>query len=900
MAVVTTAVGQDAWLLAHPGASVSDFLAQQRAENSFAQLSNSQLTSYGFLPGPTPPGGNGGGVIPPIIGPPGIGTSGGATSPDTSQMPCGVPITWTPDPTANPKVYGSGPIVFEIPEESPNCGNTTWGDWKSVVLSAGITAAIYSIGAKIISGTPPIAQSTDTSGGSSEGPIYVSVTENSQIATNAVRAVASAVSSGIQQAANEASSLAAQTTAAVTSDLTNFAQSFSQWQDNVSQSIQNTIVGDLASFLNPLGGEINGINNEVGSIGALVNSVTQQLISPISSDVANLTSLLGGSLNTVTQDLNSLIGPFNGLVNDFSMITPFLDGVAGSISDIDKVLGKIGAIWTDVHSVVSGQIITDLHNIADTLAGVFKPLSTVYKPNIPLATTCEAASADEWLQKQLDSFSSDSVWTKWIADAIGVAFTAISAVLHYIDRYNKIYAEIDNRACPITRLDPGTVAQAASRQIISEESAREELLSQGFNQTRQDALFAMQRFLEPPAYAIESWWRGVTTDSDLAQILANNGYSQNQVDAAKELSQSQLPIPAVLQAWLRGDIDEGEVDTICKAQKYNPDQIKFFKAEALRPANLNEALLGHRTRDFLGSNILALLSNIDQIPQWFTDAGKQEGLNDDAIRQSWWASLNRLDPVTWAQLYFKGLRDLGTVRQAFVSFGIPDEFHVDYIDNLRPLIPFRSLPALVKAGYMTVQQAKDELSKHGFDSTRVDILAKSLQAASPVQGSKTATAVKGESIANATAAFNDGLITLDQYVNVLVQHGYSQELATAQAHVQQMKTELQKRKQVIVDLEAEVEAGTVTQDDAVAQLHQLGATEAEIARFNVAVRRINTQKVKHPSISDLNRFYKAKLISADQYKSELVSQGWQDPWLTAFLGLEVTPETLPTSAGVTP
>lgn len=888
---ITTAAGETAWIAAHPGSTHADFIAQQNAEQSFAAASGGTLTAGGITYGSVPdfPGtsvsqsgvGSGTQTLPayvtqrvkPTFVPVGGGESGGESSTPSEGCPPGYfdgGDGWCYPYGVNPPVSCPSGFIDDGTGICVPAGN--FGGGGGGVGSGGGPANV----------NPP---------GSGEGPIFITINQNSSITNSAIRAVASSVASGIDAAANQASSIAKQTTDTITSDLSAFTQSFSTWQSGVSQGIQQAILSDLASFVNPLAGELTGINNQTSAITGLINDISGKLIGPISSQVTELNGVLTGSFSALTSDLDQLVGPLGGLVHDFTTLAPFLAGTAGAINDIDKVLAQIAGIWTNVHSTLSGQIVVDLHNMAETLAGVFKQISTVYDPNIKLTTACEPAAALEWMQAEVNKYNTDSIWSRWIADGIGLILTSIVSVFHIMERYHKIYTEIDNRACPLTRLDPGTVAQAAGRSILDETSARDELLSQGFSQARQDVLFAMTRFLEPPAYALEGWFRGVTSDSDLAKILSNNGYSQAQIDAAKELATAQLPIPAAVQAWLRGDIDEGELNKILNAQKYNNDQITFIKAEALRPASASEALLGHRNRDFIGSNTLDPSDTIDIIPDWFIQAAKSDGLNDDATRLAWWSSLNRLDPLTWVQMYFKTLRDLPTVRNALASFGIPFQYQIDFIDNLRPLIPFRSLGTLVKAGYMSPQQAKDELGKHGFDQTRVDILGKTFDAVSPNAAAKTASTVKGESIANARAAFDDGLITSDQYTNILILHGYTQELAAAQVQVDQMKTELKKRKQAISDLEAQVEAGTVTQDDAVAQLHQLGATDAEIAHFDVAVRRTNTQKVKHPSISDLNKFFSAKLITATQYSQELIAQGWQDPWLTAFLNLEVNKQT---------
>ena len=64
-----------------------------------------------------------------------------------------------------------------------------------------------------------------------------------------------------------------------------------------------------------------------------------------------------------------------------------------------------------------------------------------------------------------------------------------------------------------------------------------------------------------------------------------------------------------------------------------------------------------------------------------------------------------------------------------------------------------------------------------------------------------------------------------------------------------------------------------------------GFTDAEKARFQATVRRATIKNVKRPSIAELDKFYKAALITIEQYKTELVAQGWADPWLTAFIGL---------------
>lgn len=801
--------------------------------------------------------------------------------PDQNAPICGTPVDIS-------FLNGGAPGVLDIPCDDPDFGKFTRSTVEWWLKAAGLGVVMSNL-FKFIQ----VPQSTS---GSGEDTInitnQVNVTDTS--AKTAIDSVAAAVRSAIDVGASNANAIAQSVTADVTKQLDTTSTLLNGFLGAFQTQIPAAFSQLLTGLLNPVNAIEASISNQVSDVGGLVRSIESDIVGPLNGTIAQL----GSGLGQVEAAISSQIGAESSLISQ--LIPVFGSQVPDAINGVEKVLERLGGIFTTaVSSIKFGQIDQDLKNLGHELAGIVgAPIDTVYRPIDLITDSCDTNTLEAQIDKlggRIDSY--DGV-LKPLGDILMWVLLQAGKLYADIDHLKQMGEERVNAACPITKIDPATVVSLWRRGLLNEESARHELLVQGYNPDRQQALYDGTAFLEAPATAIDYWYRHIATDDDLRGLLTSNGFSAAQIQAAKAAS-VQLGNPAdSLRGWLWGLLDEGEVNDTLNVNRYDNAQIELLKALSRRPPSPNEVLEGENTRAALGSftlpSILGLGSDWDSVPQWYRDAGKAAGLNDETIQQNWWAHW-QIPPVSVAiQQFFRGMRTYGELTAIMDRNYIPATLQNDLMNVMRPLIPFRTIPTMLSNGVLDEAGARHRLAMHGFDGPDIDVLIGYAKLQKPKASTATAHAAQGVSLATARTLFDDGAITEAQYREVLAEHGLEQSAIDADVQVAQITNAARERRQSGQDIVNEFQAGLIDLATAKQQLAQQGFTMAEQAKYQRQLRTAKTAAAKVPSEADLNHFLQASIISPSDYLAGMEAAGYSSDWASKFLAWRTKPTTTPT------
>jgi hypothetical protein len=287
-----------------------------------------------------------------------------------------------------------------------------------------------------------------------------------------------------------------------------------------------------------------------------------------------------------------------------------------------------------------------------------------------------------------------------------------------------------------------------------------------------------------------------------------------------------------------------------------------------------------------------LSSTLNQpVPDVVAVAGQRAGQHADLVRYIWLSHWQIPEVNTFIQSYFRGIRTLTELQQRFTVANIPPELWDDIIQVNHSLIPYRSIPSFVNKGFMTMEQADKELTAHGFDLQHRQIILKAVTPPVDTTNQTAVAAIHTLSIGNAKTLWEEQAITDQQYSDILVAHGYDAPTAALQLQADKVAAHIKQQKKELSDITAQVESGDMTVDDAMSQLQLDGFTHGQVSKFALSIAKYNKVSVKLPSLAELNKFLKAELIDIDTYTQALKDSGWQEPWLTAFLGLVQLPDT---------
>ena len=662
-----------------------------------------------------------------------------------------------------------------------------------------------------------------------------------------------------------------------------------------------TLITNVTNFINPI---LKTISTSIDAVNAEVKAVNDTLITPI----VTLYNTTVGTISALTVAIeNDLKTGISGLLQ----IPSQLAGALGSIdATLDRTVQQLGTtnLTTAKTSIdYAGEALPNPFGAAMSAAlggsVLANTIKTTFSQNVQLnpenfqQVSNEAVSAIGTLLADMlkilmgsslpsvnslhaDWTSVGSVFVGLLDGLVGllVLITSIGAVAEPLLDAASEQARI---LVPTKKLDAQTAITALTRKLITSDAALAEIATSGLDPTRAQTLIDLNVFLADVNTALDWWYRGIISGDDLNANIAANGLTEN--DGVAVIAASiRLPEITDLQRWLNyGIINQDQFTSNAKILRYDDDQITAILDTYLIPETPE---LLNQIDGTLNASSIGWFNTSSKlpIPDRTVIAGRKAGYSP-ALQQFLWLSHWRIPPVeTFIQNYFRGIRTLTEVQARMQMDNIPSELWDDIIQANRPLIPFRSLATYVKDGLMTVQQATAQLTAHGFDLPSVELLSKAFV---PPGGSTTAvaaTTVHTLSISNARTLWGDGALSDSEYTTILEAHGYTANMAALQMQADKITEHIKTQKQTIADYTAQVEAGVISLDDAITQLTQQGFTSAQVSQFQIKVTKALKVSSKHPSLSELLAFVKAGYITVSDYTSELVAQGWADPWLTAF------------------
>jgi hypothetical protein len=437
---------------------------------------------------------------------------------------------------------------------------------------------------------------------------------------------------------------------------------------------------------------------------------------------------------------------------------------------------------------------------------------------------------------------------------------------------------------PTAKLAPATVIEAMKRGFLDAKTGMKEIAASGLDSTRQQVLVDLGVFLADVNTAIGWWYRGIIDDGDLAVNMTAHGITPLDQQAIKA-STVNLPALSDLLRWMNfGIITQDQFISNAHILRYDDSQITAILStyqDRETPQTLSQlsGLLNNSSAGFLSATLS------QPVPDTIQISGARAGYHPDLIRYIWLNHWTIPSVDVFIQSYFRGLRTLTELQERMAMANIPSELWDELLQIARPLLPLRTIPSLYSKGLITEGQAQTELAQHGHNQFHIDLILKAYApVAKPVDTTQVA-AIHTLSQSNARTLWSEGAITDDQYTQVLEAHGYTSATAALQLKADAISEHIKAQKQELADLTDQVLSGVMTGDDAVTKLNTDGFTLSQISKFGANIAKQQKVNAKIPTIPDLNRFLKAQLITLDQYTTALQQLGWQDPWLSAYLGL---------------
>jgi hypothetical protein len=696
----------------------------------------------------------------------------------------------------------------------------------------------------------------------------------------------------------------------------------------------NGIVGQLETFTNSAFGAIgDAIGNALSNFGGLLHDLFVNIIGGIKDVLGVIASALTALGTIIFNEFESLIQAIKD--GGAQAIIPTLQLIVTAINDVH---GIIAAIQTDIHAGVGAmillptQIASSLGGLEAAIARATNQINITGLPQVNSTVSISPGGLPPEILGQIGTFFADSKGLGSFQDLFSFNPGSVSGcfsptllptienikniasqapyfikvlwwalmdmligavgVVPLIGKLTEQGKEALDVLCPVGRLKPSDIVQALRRGILDGISPSEEFHANNINDARANVLKALDQQQLSAGDIIDALYRGNTDTASSTSLLHALGYSDAQIQILQANAHTLPSLNDILR-WKDYHATDAEGATaLLKALKYT---------DAFITNLFNTYRTGQTTAQWLqgyGRTHIPALTDFfsfikDQPPQELLDAAEREQLTFDNANLAWvnhWVLPNFQQAI---QMYFRNLLDPASVQTLMAMENIPPAFHDVLLQMERPLFQGRQVTTLLANGIMSEAEAVIELNAHGYDAVHIKHL---IDYAHIQKKASTATALTGIaalSLGTARTLFEDGAITEQQYIQVLVAHKVPEDIAKLQADAELTAFHAKQRKAQIEVYVEEVLANIISVDSAIQQMQAQGYSPTEILSFQTKVRRQVKSTAKHPSVAEMRTFIKAQVITLDQFKNELELQGWGEPWLSAWLALETPPPAVP-------
>lgn len=667
---------------------------------------------------------------------------------------------------------------------------------------------------------------------------------------------------------------------------------------DIGGGVESLFKGAFSDLMNHAGTILTGINKEVASISKTVDGV----VKPIATGINEITATVRNINDNLIHPVVSLVTTTEQEVNNVlaSIHQDLHSGIKGFLQlpqDLTNALGSVDAQFsraTQQLGMANQSIVTE-HLVPGLTAGIGKPLegmdSTLSGPVFTEETNAvfeqlvnigESSTAAEALATVKAFDKTISGTTGFFAPIIKYVWHLLRMGTFLVDSLQPVEVQIlqEARATqPVELLGADTVIEAQRRGLLSAEDSKGELLKQGLSESRQQVLYDLAQFLFSPSQAWDLWFRGIISDAERDQLMSQNNLDTGQAAAMRQLMEHILGPGDIMAALARGYVTEDEARNLLLSARVPgtlSDTIRQLELELL-PGREMIAMAG---REQAAANGLLENTLTSTVPDNIKAQYDRQQREDGSAQLDWLAHWDIPSARWWVTAYFRGLRTESEVYEAFRARNIPEELWADIFATEEELPPVWLIPDVVAAGVWTKEKAIPQLMKLGFSEENATVLYEYGYAKSKAGKAQTAADLQKVSLGNAKKMLEDGLVNAQQYEQILIDHGYSQEAASLTASLAQFEIAQTERKDRANLLLEEVKLGDITKSEAESALYNLGFNTGEIGKYLDKIEASRILNRKLPSETQVKDAYKKGLVTDAQAVAQLELLGYDQTWAT--------------------
>ena len=650
--------------------------------------------------------------------------------------------------------------------------------------------------------------------------------------------------------------------------------------------IASTVGGAIASTVGEVAGSVAGIS---ASVVDSVTSSASAAISALGGGAGDLFNFLNKAIDSAGQVEKSVVSPIAGFIDKVStfvnkindeLVKPITDSVLTTYTAVENLIGELHA---DVHGGIKGILA-----IPDAIAG---------------ALTAVDAQLGRAMQEL--GLANKEVVTGSLLPGMGTIFsgplgsiaTAASGLsgskLNLLSEIGQVQLSncLDSSVFQ-SKLERATNALSENQGIVGEfgrllmtlfwalpylaESVKNDItcFAQSVNEKNPVELLGL-------AQIVRAQYRGILSASEASTEAARLGLSSDRLKVLRE-NEAFLPGPSdAFTMFFRGVIQQDQLDAVLSKQALSPSDIAALQAIFIEPVSARETL-GLYARKQAGEANFLPSSLGAPVPGEITAAYPPRRLSPDQAKLDWLAHWKIPQLEWWFTAWSRGMRTKEEFQLAAQAENIPPDVIDDMIPIFQETIQLWMIPDILAAGLMSDAEALAYLHYIGVGDSDAIILLKWGQSKAKAPVAAQAADLAKISTGVAGTMYADGIIDQATYNEILLEHGYSPDAAALTIQLEGQKAALAARKTFVTGLVDEVNAGVLSEQDAISRLFAQGFTAAEVAAATIRIKTVKTAKAKFPSQAELDAFRKNGIIDQSAWASGYGVLGYADTWISAF------------------
>lgn len=559
----------------------------------------------------------------------------------------------------------------------------------------------------------------------------------------------------------------------------------------------------------------------------------------VNNNITNITNTPAASTGdigeTVNNNVSSATSNDTGTPISLGSIETFIQAYVSSLLQsiwqwiLDNIINPIKQWWVDLKTGLAYFLFGA--DIADGSVALPDNILTIPIPD----TADEVTEGIELFKEAVDNPVGLFQWLYSVAFKISLFGTLIGSQIAPILRQVENAA---NAANPQTPLDVGSLVRMQRQQVIAQDAAISLAAETGVSAVDYTNIYNSS-FYTPSAAEAALWLaRGLITQADYELFSLKAGNTSNTGAYVAAASVRQVDGNSLIQVAGRSAAAAGGLFKQSLTSSPPADIVAQYTTNQVSPNQASVDWLDHFT-----------------IP----------------------------DPQQAVFASFKGLISADDVYNMAIANGYPSEWASIALEVARPTIPNRTITTLYAKKIITAQQAQTYWSKAGYSASDIIVLQAYADSIVEKPPKGPPADLARLALTDAIGLYNDGSITSAQLLTIYEAHGWTADAANYAIEWQNLKNAAVSRKESALDIVDEVDAGTISYEQGVANLNSAAYTPSEVLRYSKMMKNNKASKKKLPTAAQVSTLYSGGYISAADVEAYFTQSGYEDPWLTALI-----------------